>query len=230
MKASEKTPLLLVEDDTSLAGSLADFLTQHGYDVDFAYNGASGIELARHNDYAVIVMDVSMPVMDGLTACKRLREDYAVDLPIIFLTARDTLDDKIAGYTSGGDDYLVKPFAPEELVCRLEALRKRRRFSGSQDVTAGKMKIYPTRCQVEYAGNKLELRGTTLKILTMLASSAPQVVSQEALAAELWSDGEPQSKPLRAYVYRLRQLLKDCFGHAFIETVYGKGYRFENPD
>jgi len=230
MRSGDPIPLLLIENDSSLAGSLADFLTQHGYDVDFAFNGAAGVELARRNDYAVIVMDVSMPIMDGLTACQRLREDYSIDLPVIFLTARDTLDDKIAGYQSGGDDYLVKPFAPEELVCRLEALQNRQRLNRSHDVTVGDMRIYPGRCQVEYAGHKLEIRGTTLQILTMLASAAPQVVSNEALTAQLWSGETPQSKPLRAYVYRLRQILKDGFGHNFIETVYGKGYRFEIPD
>ena len=230
MRSGDNIPLLLVEDDSSLAGSLADFLTQHGYEVDFAFHGAAGVELARRNDYAVIVMDVSMPIMDGLTACQRLREDHSIDVPIIFLTARDTLDDKIAGYKSGCDDYLVKPFAPEELVCRLEALQNRQRLNRSHDVTVGEMSIYPRRGQVEYAGRKLEIRGTTMQILTMLASAAPQVVSKEVLTAELWSDEIPQSKPLRAYIYRLRQVLKDGFGQDFIETVYGKGYRLEVPD
>ena len=119
------TNLLLVEDNTELAGSLGDYLSEVGFDVDYAFNGESCIELIKTNQYDVIVMDIMMPIKDGLTACNELREHYHIDTPLIFLTARDTLDDKLKAFSSGGDDYLVKPFAPEELVCRLNALRNR---------------------------------------------------------------------------------------------------------
>ena len=230
MSPGENIPLLLVEDDTGLAGSLADFLNERGYEVDFAFNGLSGIELASRNDYDVIVLDVSMPVLDGLTACRRLRHDHGVETPIIFLTARDALDDKIAGYKSGGDDYLVKPFAPEELVCRIEALRNRQRLVNRRELTFGDLSIHPGRLQAEFAGRILEIYGTNLHLLMVLVSAAPDVVRKEALEAELWPDEMPQSNPLRSYIYRLRQILKDAFGHHFIETVYGKGYRIELPD
>ena len=230
VNSGDDIPLLLVEDDSSLAGSLADFLSERGYDVDFAFNGLSGIELARRNDYAVIVMDVSMPVLDGLSACQKLRDDHGIDTPIIFLTARDALGDKIAGYKSGGDDYLVKPFAPEELVCRIDALRNRRRLVKTQTLTLGDLSIYPGRLEAEYAGQTLEIYGTSLQLLMILVSAAPEVVTKAALEAELWPGDKPRSSPLRNYIYRLRRSLDDSFGAPFIKTVHGKGYRIELPD
>jgi len=228
--SSDKIPLLIVEDDTGLAGSLADYLSERGYDVDFAFNGLGGVDLARRNEYAVIVMDVSMPVMDGLSACEKLRHEHGIHTPIIFLTARDTLDDKIAGYQSGGDDYLVKPFAPEELVCRIDALRKRPHLASARDLTLGDLAIHPRRLQVTYAGQALELHETHIRLLLILASAAPDVVSKRALEAGIWPDETPRSSPLRNHVYRLRRLLDDKFGHPFIKTVHGKGYRIELPD
>jgi DNA-binding response OmpR family regulator len=230
VSSSDKIPLLIVEDDTRLSGSLADFLSERGYDVDFAFNGVSGVELARCNEYAVIVMDVRMPIMDGLSACHELRHEHGIQTPIIFLTARDTLDDKIAGYQSGGDDYLVKPFAPEELVCRVEALRKRSHLASAKDLTLGDLTIHPSRHQVTYAGQALELQDTHIRLLMILASAAPDVVSKRALEAGIWPDETPRSSPLRNHVYRLRRLLDDKFGHPFIKTVHGKGYRIELPD
>jgi len=230
MNPGDDIPLLLVEDDSSLAGSLADFLSGYGYDVDFAFNGISGIELARRNDYAVIIMDVSMPMLDGLSACQQLRHEHGIDTPIIFLTARDALDDKIAGYRSGGDDYLVKPFEPEELVCRVEALRKRPAASHVTDVTLGELTIHPSRLQVTYAGLALELHDSHIRLLVTLANAAPNIVSKKALETAIWPDETPNSSPLRNHVYRLRRLLGDRFDHEFIKTVHGKGYRIELPD
>jgi len=230
MTLGKNIQLLLVEDDSNLAGSLGDFLNERGYDVDFAFNGRSGVELARHNDYAVIVMDVSMPMMDGLTACEQLRQEHGVNTPIIFLTARDTLEDKIAGYRSGGDDYLVKPFAPEELVCRIDALRRRPPLANAADLTLGDLTIHPSRLEVSYAGLQVELNDTQVRILMMLANAAPNIVSKETLEAGIWPDQTPSSAPLRNYVYRLRLLLRDRFDHELIKTVHGKGYRLELPD
>ena len=230
MDPQKKIPILLVEDDSSLAGSLADYLSERSYEIDFAFNGLSCIELARRNEYAVIIMDVSMPMLDGLSACHRLRHDHRVDTPVIFLTARDTLDDKIAGYQSGGDDYLVKPFAPRELVCRIEALRKRQRTNHSVDKSIGRLNIHPRRLQVSHDGQTLDVHAVQMQILMLLANAAPDIVSKRALEAELWPDETPQSNPLRTHVYRLRRQLSEKFGHDFIDTVHGKGYRIDVPD
>jgi len=226
----EKTPLLLVEDDTNLAGSLADYLSDCDYEVDFAFNGVSCIELARRSEYAVIIMDVSMPMLDGLSACHQLRHDLGVETPVIFLTARDTLDDKIAGYESGGDDYLVKPFAPKELVCRIEALRKRQHTVGTCDKTIGRLTIHPKRLQVSFAEQSLELHAIQIRILMLLANAAPETVSKIALESALWPDETPRSNPLRTHIYRLRRQLNEKFAHQFIETVHGRGYRVDVPD
>lgn len=230
MTPGNNHPLLLVEDDARLAGSLADYLSERGFDVDFAFNGVSAIELARRNAYSVIVMDISMPMLDGLSACEQLRQEYFIDTPIIFLTARDTLDDKLAGYQSGGDDYLVKPFAPEELVCRIDALRKRPPTTAARSVTVGDLTVHPSRLQVVFAGDALELQDTHIRLLTMLIHAAPNIVDKKTLEAGIWLEETPQSNPLRTHVYRLRRLLHDRFGHQFISTVHGKGYRIELPD
>ncbi len=230
MSPRETTPILLVEDDSNLAGSLADYLGDCDYDVDFAFNGASCLELARRNEYAVIIMDVSMPVLDGLSACQQLRTDLEIDTPVIFLTARDTLDDKIAGYDSGGDDYLVKPFAPKELVCRIEALRKRQYTNRSVDRSIGGLSIYPKRLQVSFGEQLLELQAVHIQILMLLADAAPAVVSKRALEIALWPDQTPRSNPLRTHIYRLRRQLDEKFGYHFIETVHGLGYRIDVPD
>lgn len=230
MSPGDNIPLLLVEDDSSLAGSLADYLGERGYDVDFAFNGVGGIALARRNEYAVIVMDVSMPMLDGLSACQALRDEHGINTPIIFLTARDTLEDKIAGYESGGDDYLVKPFAPEELVCRIDALRKRPPAAAAKAMTLADLAIDPGSQQVTYAGKTLNLNDRHIALLMKLAKSAPGVVGKKTLEAEIWPDETPSSNPLRTHVYRLRRLLGDAFGHDFIKTVHGKGYRIELPD
>lgn len=230
MSLREKTPLLLVEDDSNLAGSLADYLSGCDYEVDFAFNGVSCIELARRNEYAVIIMDVSMPILDGLAACHQLRNDLGVDTPVIFLTARDTLDDKIAGYDSGGDDYLVKPFSPRELVCRIEALQKRQYTNRSIDKSIGGLTIHPKRLQVSLDEQSLELHAVQIQILILLANAAPEVVSKRALEAALWPDETPRSNPLRTHIYRLRRQLNEKFGYHFIETVHGRGYRIDVPD
>ncbi len=116
------TDVLIVDDDAELAGSLGDYLSELGFRVDFAFDGKNCLDLAQSNHYDIIILDVSMPVMDGLKTCRELRTTHRVISPIIFLTARDTLEDKLAGFREGGDDYLVKPFSPAELVCRIEAL------------------------------------------------------------------------------------------------------------
>jgi len=223
-----KTHLLLAEDNTELAGSLADYLSEVGFEVDFAFNGRSCLELVKINHYDVIVMDIMMPVQDGLSACRKLREDYN-DIPIIFLTARNSLDDKIEGFDAGGDDYLVKPFAPEELVCRVNALLKRKQSNFSSNQILGDLTV-DHRLQHIYREDMLiELNETQFKLLSLLAQAAPEPVSRLSLEGALWPDGLPDSDPLRTHIYRLRQQLDKPFEKALIKTVHGKGYRLAIP-
>lgn len=222
--------ILLVEDDRALAGSLADYLSEVGFEVDFAFNGQSCLERTLEQRYDAIVMDVTMPGLDGLRACKALRKRQD-DTPILFLTARDTLADKLDGYEAGADDYLIKPFEPQELVCRLHALLRRGKLpsSGGQQA-CGELLIDLKRQKVYRQGLAIDLQDITLRLLSLLAEAAPDTVSRHKLEAALWPHEMPESDPLRTHIYRLRQALDRPFERDLIKTVHGKGYRLAIPD
>ncbi|MGY0217006.1 response regulator transcription factor [Endozoicomonadaceae bacterium StTr2] len=224
------TQILLVEDNAELAGSLADFLSEVGFEVDFAFNGQSGLELLKQNRYDVVVMDVMMPVKDGLTACAELRDQLFDQTPVLFLTARNTLEDKLKGFSAGGDDYLVKPFAPEELACRLNALLKRVNPEPAGQQKIGELVIDHQALEVYRKGVKIELHDVQFRLLTLLARSAPHPVSRSVLEDSLWPDGLPDSDPLRTHIYRLRLQLDKPFDSPLIKTVHGKGYKLVIPD
>lgn len=223
------TQLLLVEDNSELAGSLADYLSEVGFDVDFAYNGKSCLELIKANHYDMIVMDIMMPIQDGLSTCRALRDEHYNDTPILFLTARDSLDDKLQGYAAGGDDYLVKPFEPAELACRINALLKRHRPSQRTQQNLGELIINHKLQQVYRQNMLIELNDIQFKLLVLLAQAAPEPVSRMSLENRLWPNGLPESDPLRTHIYRLRQQLDKPFNSALIKTMHGKGYRLAIP-
>ena len=217
--------ILIVDDNQELASSLSDFLEEFGYTIDFAYNGQSCLSLVTENEYEVIVLDVSMPGIDGLQTCELLRKTLHNSTPIIFLTARDTVQDKVAGFNAGGDDYLVKPFAAEELHCRIKALVSRgsRKDVGVQKI--GELEIDHGANQVRRGGKSICLSANQMGLLKTLAKVSPEPVSRETLEQAMWQDGVPESEPLRTQVYRLRSALDKGFDYSLIETVYGKGYR-----
>ena len=221
--------VLIVEDNTELSGSLADYLSEVGFEVDFAFNGKSCLELLSANEYDVIIMDIKMPIKDGLTTCREIRSVYHMDTPILFLTARDNLDDKVAGFSAGGDDYVVKPFSPEELVCRLNALLKRTKLPAASRQILGELTIDHGLQQVYRNDILIDLHEIQFKILAILARSAPNPVSRTVLEDSVWPDGPPESEPLRTHIYRLRKKLDTPFSQALIKTQHGKGYRLAIP-
>lgn len=221
--------VLLVEDDKRLSASLADYLTELDYDVDFAFNGKNALTLLDSESYDIIIMDVSMPILDGLDTAKAIRSELHLDIPIIFLTARDTLEDKLAGFKAGGDDYLVKPFSSEELVCRLEAILQRGKLSNQSIHSLGDLTFDHQLHQVTREDKKIDLDDIQYQILSLLAKQAPSPISRPDLEDKLWPDGLPESDPLRTHIYRLRQKLDKPFKHNLIVTVHGKGYRLAIP-
>lgn len=222
--------ILLVEDDHALAGSLADYLSEVGFEVDFAFDGRSCLERTLLQRYDVIVMDVTMPKLNGLHACKALRKRQDPTL-VLFLTARDTLADKVDGYDAGADDYLVKPFEPQELVCRLHALIRRCKPGADvEQLTCGELVIDAKRNKVHRNGTTIELQNVSLRLLALLAEASPNTVSRRQLERALWPDGLPESDPLRTHIYRLRQVLDGPFARKLIKTVHGQGYRLAIPD
>lgn len=222
--------LLLAEDDHALAGSLADYLSEVGFEVDFAFDGQACLERTLLQRYDVIVMDIAMPRLNGLHVCKALRKRQDQTL-VLFLTARDTLADKVDGYDAGADDYLVKPFEPQELVCRLQALLRRGKLGVyAEQLNYGELVIDSKRNQVHRDGTTVELQTASLHLLELLAEAAPNTVSRRQLENALWPDGLPESDPLRTHIYRLRQVLDGPFERKLIKTVHGQGYRLAIPD
>ena len=208
MARTEKENLLalLIEDDLDLAGTISDVLKMHGISCDHAYNGEAGLEFAREGYFDVIILDLTLPKMDGLTVCETLRSE-GIDRPVLMLTARDELSDKLAGFEAGTDDYLVKPFAFEELVVRIRALSGRR---------SAQSKLFELAdLQVDFARNiakrgdrVLRLSPTAWKILSVLVKHSPASVSREQLERALWGDEPPESNSLNVHLYKLRQQLQ----------------------
>ncbi|NCP66147.1 MAG: response regulator transcription factor [Paraglaciecola sp.] len=195
------------------------------YILDFAYDGISAMHLALTHSYDVIVLDLMLPGMDGLSFCKKLRLDGNVDTPVLMLTARDTLDDKLKGFAAGADDYLVKPFALQELHVRLQALYKRRRGKTDKLLTVADLTLNKSTLQVHRAGRHIDVNPAGMKLLQRLMEETPSVVTREDLETLLWADEPPDGDALRSHMYKLRQAIDKPFDNILIRTVHRIGYR-----
>lgn len=214
--------VLLVEDDLDLAATIHDFLDLEGISCDHASNGLAGLNLARAGRYDVLLLDIMLPRMDGLAVCTALRE-AGVDTPVLMLTARDTVADKVAGFRAGTDDYLVKPFALEELVVRVQALARRR--SGQvRRLRVADLEIDIDQRRVWRDGRELQVSPTGWILLETLMRQSPRVVSRHQLAQAVWGDDPPDSNALKVHVHHLRQAIDRGFDRPLIETVPGHGF------
>lgn len=217
--------VLIVEDNRDICANIAAYLDKHSYILDFAYDGISAMHLALTNPFDVIVLDLMLPGMDGLSFCKKLRADANIDKPVLMLTARDTLDDKLKGFEAGADDYLVKPFALQELHARLQALYKRSHGKTDNLLTVGELTLNKSTLQVYRAGLRVDLNPTCMKLLQRLMEEAPAVVDREALETLLWADELPDGDALRSHMYKLRRAIDRPFDSPLIHTVHRIGYR-----
>jgi len=200
--------VLVIEDNQDLAANIGDFLEDSGHVVDYAMDGISGLHLAVTQPVDVIVLDIMLPGIDGYSLCRRFREESEKPTPILMLTARDTLDDKLEGFDAGADDYLLKPFALEELEARLMALvRRSPQYDASKILESGPVRVDIGQRQVTINGTPVRLNRTCFKILVKLMQSAPEVVSREDLEYHLWGDWKPASDSLRTHIYALRKAL-----------------------
>lgn len=222
--------VLIVEDNADIAENIGDYLEQQGHVLDFAMDGIGGLHLALTHDYDIIVLDIMLPGMDGLTFCRKLRKEAAKQTPVLMLTALDTLSDKLEGFEAGADDYLVKPFALEELAARIGVLARR----GAQTATAllrvADLEADTGKMQVQRAGRQIELNRAGFKILIMLMQAYPKVVARKELEHTLWGDMPPGSDALRSHIYALRCAIDRPFKYPLLETVHGIGYRLVVPD
>ena len=217
--------ILIVEDNIDIAENIADFLEIQGHLLDFAMDGIGGLHLALTQDYDAIILDIMLPGMDGLAFCRKLREEGAKQTPVLMLTARDTLSDKLEGFEAGADDYLVKPFELEELSARILSLVRRTDHAMNKTIRVGELEIDLGKMRVIRAGRLIELNRVCLKILTMLMRASPNVVSRKEIENALWGDMPPGSDALRSHIYTLRRAIDKPFKRHLIQTVHGMGYK-----
>jgi DNA-binding response OmpR family regulator len=218
--------ILLVEDHQDIAEMVFAYLEHRGYVVDYAPDGVSGLHLAVSNDYDVIILDLMLPGMDGLALCAKLRKDAGKDTPVLMLTARDTLQDKVTGLDTGADDYLVKPFEIQELEARVRAMIRRR--SGTlapETLQVGDLVLDTGTMVVRRAGKELSLTPIGLKLLAVLMRASPKVVSRRDIERQVWGDVLPDSDTLRSHLYNLRKTIDRSFEQPLLHTVQGVGYR-----
>jgi DNA-binding response OmpR family regulator len=220
--------ILLIEDSRDLALNLFDYLQAKGHALDLASDGLSGLHLAACGPFDVIVLDWMLPGLDGLSVCRRLRE-AGRHTPVLLLTARDALNDKIAGLEAGADDYVVKPFAMRELEARLLALVRRSQLQDAAPVLqVGDLRLDPATLQVTRGGRDVELPPIPLRLLETLMRHAPRVMPREELERSLWGDSPPDSDALRAHLHVLRQAVDTPADKPLIRTVRGFGYQIRD--
>lgn len=220
--------VLIIEDNPDIVANLYAYLEPLGYTLDSARSGEAGLAAAAHGGHDVIVLDVMLPGLDGLSLCRQLRRQLRLTTPVLMLTARDTIQDKVSGFESGADDYLVKPFSLAELDVRLKALLRRARDGHVQALLrVGDLSFDRDTMAVSRAGRRIELTPSGYKLLARLMAAAPKLVSREALEYELWGDAPPDSDALRTHIHALRQAIDKPFGAPLLKTLPGQGYRLE---
>jgi len=218
--------ILIIEDDADIAANLYDYLEGRGHEVDRAADGVTGLHLAVTHEYDAILLDLALPGMDGLALCRKLREEAKRDTPVLMLTARDTLPDKLAGFASGADDYLVKPFALSEVEARLAALERRRsgRVAG-RALRVGDLVFDPYTLSVERAGAPVKLPPKCLRLLELLMRHPNRVFARAELETAVWGEEQERGDTLRSHMHILRRALARPGKPDLVENVHGLGYR-----
>jgi len=222
--------VLIIEDNPDIAANLGDYLEDHGHTVDFAGDGITGLHLAVVNEFDSIVLDLALPGMDGLDVCRKLRSEAGKDTPVLMLTARDRLEDKLAGFETGADDYLVKPFELQEVEARLKVLAGRGRRRNSRELKVGELKYNLDTLNVSRGDEDIYLNPIGLKLLHCLMEASPNVVSRAELEMEVWGEEMPDSDSLRVHIHSLRSAIDKPFDSNMIQTRHGIGYRLVKPD
>ncbi len=223
--------ILIIEDNPDIVANIYAFFEPKGFELDNAHNGISGLTLASNNLYDIILLDVMLPGMDGTKLCKTLREDLHNKTPVLMLTARDTILDKVAGFDSGADDYLVKPFSLIELESRIKALIRRHKDDHfHHSIIVGKLSLNTNEHTITREGKPIKLTPTGFKILNTLMSASPRVVSKGELEEKVWGEDIPSSDALRTHMHGVRAQVDKPFTEPMIMTIAGVGYQIIDPD
>ncbi len=223
--------ILVIEDNPDLAANVCDFLEAKGHTIDAAGDGITGLHLAVTQNFDAIVLDVVLPGLDGFTLCRKLREEAQKTTPVLMLTARDALEDRVAGLEFGADDYVIKPFALRELEARLKALvRRASGTSAPKVVRVADLEFDPSLMRVKRDGRIIELPPIALKILETLMRASPRVVRRDELERAVWGDEPPDSDALRTHIHAVRNAIDQPGEVALLHTLRGIGYRLAPPD
>lgn len=222
--------ILIIEDNRDIAANLGDYLSDRGHEVDYAFDGVTGLRLALGHEFDAMVLDLQLPGMDGFEVCRRMREEGQKETPVLMLTARDQLDDKLAGFDSGADDYLVKPFELREVEARLEVLARRGQRIAPRELDVGELHFDLQTLTVSRAGVKVDLNPIGLKLLEKLMKASPAVVPRRDLEHHVWGEELPDSDSLRVHIHGLRAAIDKPFETPMIRTRHGIGYSLVDPD
>jgi DNA-binding response OmpR family regulator len=223
--------VLVIEDHRDIAENIREYLAAMSYDIDLAATGEEGLRLLATRRYDAVVLDLMLPGIDGLSLCRQLRAVLQFQAPVLMLTAKDLVVDKVAGFEAGADDYLVKPFSLLELEARLKALLRRTAAPAAPQVLQiGSLRYDPNTLTAERDGTPIKLNPSTRRILMLLMQNSHRVVTREELERELWPDDAPEGDVLRAHMYALRNAIDKPFGERLLRTVHGEGYRLTLPN
>lgn len=228
--SASNVDVLLVEDHNDLAATVGSYLEGAEMTVDYASDGKIAYNLASSNQYDCIVLDLMLPKLDGIQVCEKLRKE-GHNIPILVLTARDQLNDKLEAFGSGSDDYMVKPFELPELEARINSLVRRSRGSSESSTMQVADLVFDTQTMtVEREGKRLKLSPTGIRILKILMRESPRLVSREAIEHELWGQLLPASDTLRSHMYNLRKVVDRPFGTKLLHTIQSMGFKIAHPD
>jgi DNA-binding response OmpR family regulator len=218
--------ILVIEDEHKIANSIKRGLKQESYAVDVAYDGKTGFDLASGEDYDVIILDLLLPEIDGITLCKRLREEENIQTPILILTAKGQIEDKVEGLNAGADDYLVKPFSFSELLARIRALTRRPKKVLENVLSCGDLTLNPLTFEVKRKGKEIKLTKKEFALLEYLMRHQGKILSKEQIISHVWDyDSDILPNTVEAYIGFLRRKLGLP---SLIKTVKGFGYKLEN--
>lgn len=220
--------ILIVEDDIQIADMLTEALTRRQHVVDIAQDGEAAWDCIKVFDYNLVVLDITLPKLDGISFCRQMR-DRGLMVPVLMLTARDTVTDKITGLDAGADDYVVKPFDLQELMARVRALLRRGRVDASSSRYWGDLRIDPSTYEVKYGQIPIHLTPKEFSLLELLILNGRRVMSRPGIIERIWSlDAPPTEEAVKTHIRTLRQKLKAAGApDDFIETVHGLGYRLK---
>lgn len=223
-----KIRVLFVEDHKALMDNLAEYFSADAWETDFARDGLTALHLLANHAYDVIVLDVMLPGVNGITICQRIRKDLNSQVPVILLTALDSIDDKIKGFGVGATDYLTKPFDMRELEMRIRAACRHRQ--PSQDaLRAGNLAYYPgTLKVVADKGASVTLSGLSATLFEVLIRAYPNFVTYEDISNRLWGIDTVDEHTIRTHIYMLRKQLKQALGQPLIKALYGRGYQLDS--